>query len=275
LDGGDEHRYLVHQQGHDPGVASRIYLAHCLWLLGYPTRARAELVASLVLARQISHPFGLAMTVYMAAWYHTYSRDLVAAAECAAEAMAISAAHVFPMWLASARVVDGWVRAEETPGDEPIALIENGIKDWKAIGAEVGGPCFYSLLAEACLGAGRVAQGRAALTAARALRDKNGEHYWESEIDRLEGELHLVESPVDADAAERCFERALGVAREHGARSLELRAATSLARLLGARGGSEQRRGRALLVAVYDTFTEGHETADLVAAKTLLDALER
>lgn len=188
--------------------------------------------------------------------------------------MTVSSEHIFPMWLSSARIIDGWVRAEEAPGDEPIALIARGIDDWKATGAEVGGPYFYGLLAEACLGAGRVVQGCAALAAARALRDKNGEHYWESEIDRLEGELHLAASP-DAAAAERCFEQALSVAREQGARSLELRAAMSLARLLATRGGSEQQRGRARLAEVYAWFTEGHDTADLVTAKTLLDALER
>lgn len=267
------HHYIAFLQGHDPGAACLIYDDHCLWLLGFPKRALRRSGEAVGLAKRLQHPFTLGMVLYLDAWQQSYYGDLEATLERAEGAMAISAAQGFPFWHAGGTITKGWVRGRRGDWAAGADAIRDWIARWRETGAEIGVPYFFALLVETCLGGRHPVEGMQALAAARALRDKNGEHYWEPELHRLEGELHLAASPADPDAAERCFERALSVAREQAARSLELRAATSLARLLGTRGGSEQRRGRTRLAEVYAWFTEGHDTADLVAAKTLLDAL--
>ncbi|MGB5736770.1 MAG: hypothetical protein WBM40_20255 [Thiohalocapsa sp.] len=106
-----------------------------------------------------------------------------------------------------------------------------------------------------------------------AMVARNGEHHWEAELFRLNGDLLLAQARPDVAAAERAYRRAVDLARAQGARSLELRAALSLARLQVTQG--DEAGARAQLQDIYDWFTEGFETADLIAAEALLAALGR
>jgi predicted ATPase len=123
-------------------------------------------------------------------------------------------------------------------------------------------------LAELCLHAELPDEGLARLA---SISEKDRQTMFAPEVHRLEGELLLQRPAADADVAERKFRQALGLARERGEKSLELRAAMSLARLLASRGGTPE--ARAVLVPSYEWFTEGFDTADLIAAKALLTEL--
>jgi predicted ATPase len=135
----------------------------------------------------------------------------------------------------------------------------------------IHGPFFLALLADADERVGRPAMGLSVLDEAFALAEEMDEHWWEAELHRLKGQLLLSLTADNAAAAEACYERAINVAQGQGARSLELRSATSLARLWHRQGKVEV--ARKLLAPIYAWFTEGFDTPDLKEAKALLDEL--
>ena len=145
------------------------------------------------------------------------------------------------------------------------ALVQAGAR------AEIEEPYFVSLLALAYARLGRIDEGLSALGKAFALTDGSGMRYWEAELYRLKGELLLASPDGRRPEAESCFHKAIEVAQGQSARSLELRAATSLARLW--RGQGKPSQARDVLEPVYDWFTEGFDTPDLKEAKALLDDL--
>ena len=131
------------------------------------------------------------------------------------------------------------------------------------------GPYYLALLAEGCAKVGQVKEGLSLLAEAQTAVDNSGECWWEAEIQRRKGLMCLTRNAVAE--SQTCFRQALDIARHQGARSLELRAAMSLARLWGEQGKREE--ARELLAPVYGWFTEGFDTADLKEAKALLDEL--
>src|SRR5262249_40136270 len=132
-------------------------------------------------------------------------------------------------------------------------------------------PAFLALLAEAYQIQGRVEEGLTILAEALALVDKNDERWWEAELHRLKGELLQQQVAPDVSQAEVCFQQALAVARPQQAKSLELRAAMSLAHLWQRQG--KRAEACELLAPIYHWFTEGFDTADLQEARALLEAL--
>ena len=132
-------------------------------------------------------------------------------------------------------------------------------------------PYYLCLLAEACMDTGLVDDGLNALTEALTATDKNKICHQEAETHRLKGEVLLKQDRANAPEAQRCFELAIEIARKQSARSLELRATMSLARLLNEQGGRDE--ARALLAEIYAWFTEGFNTADLKDAKAVLEEL--
>jgi predicted ATPase len=184
--------------------------------------------------------------------------------------------------------------------EEGIEEILKGLDSWKAIGAAVGHPSWLAQLAEAYERMGRVEEGLVVLTEALAVTNKNEERWWEAELYRLKGELLLQSKVQDSKSkaqslksdlrklrlgtkkpqtaaadleveAERAFQVALSISRRQQAKSLELRAAVSLARLWQRQGESTE--ARRILSEVYNWFTEGFDTVDLREAKALLDEL--
>jgi predicted ATPase len=132
-------------------------------------------------------------------------------------------------------------------------------------------PKYLCLLAEACSNVGRFEQALGALTEALRLADETEDRYCEAETYRLKGTLLLKQDHSNATEAQRCFERAIEIARNQSGKSYELRATMSLARLLAKQARREE--ARAILAAIYNWFTEGFDTADLKGAKALLDEL--
>jgi predicted ATPase len=141
----------------------------------------------------------------------------------------------------------------------------------RAEGTMMGSPTMLAMLAEAHGKAGEPEEGLALLDEAQGLVAKTGERTSEAEVHRVKGELLLARSPSDWNQAETTFREALEVARRQSAKSWELRAATSLARLWQRQGKRDEARD--LLAPVYAWFTEGFDTKDLSDAKALLDEL--
>ncbi len=175
----------------------------------------------------------------------------------------------YPFWLALATCHEGWATGVRGDLAEGIALMERGLD---GSGVRAKRSYFLALLAELCLRAGRIDAAGERLAEARAQVEKSGERWWQAELHRLEGEVLLAAADDGGrgDRAEACFESALEVARRQQARSLELRAALSLSRL---RSRSDE--ARRLLGGVLETFSEGHDTADLRQASEQMARLAR
>jgi predicted ATPase len=149
------------------------------------------------------------------------------------------------------------------------AQLRQGLEGWRATGAAISRPYWLGLLADTCARRAYAEEGLAVLAEALICVDQTGERYAEAELHRLTGELRLKQSLPDASQAEACFQQALDIAHRQQAKSLELRAATSLARLWQQQGKCQE--GYDLLAPVYGWFTEGFDTTDLQDAKALLD----
>jgi predicted ATPase len=159
-----------------------------------------------------------------------------------------------------------------TKREAGMAQVRQGIATCRMIGSAVLVPFLYALLAEACDHLGHVEDSLQALVEAQTLVEQHDERLWEAEIYRLRGVLLLRQTVAQQEEAETYFQRALDVARRQEAKSWELRAAMSLARLWQCQG--KRTEARALLAPVYGWFTEGFDTADLQEAKALLEELE-
>jgi predicted ATPase len=267
----DQRRVLVFHSGQDPGVACRLAAARTLWLLGYPDQALAYTHDALALAHKLSHPFSLAWAQCLAAWVSQFRRDVPAAYEQADAAVALSTKQEFLLLVALGTSSRGWALAMQGQGEEGIAQVRQGIASLEATGAAVFVPYFCTLLADVYAHLGHPADGLQALAEAHTLVEQQEGRWWEAEISRLRGVLLLRQMGTSQAEAETWLRWALDIARRQEAKSLELRAAMSLARLWQC----QRKRGaaRELLAPIYGWFTEGFDTADLQEAKTLLDAL--
>ena len=270
----DPQRHRTHAalySGHDPGVCCRLQAAQSLWLLGYHDQAVASSQAAIALAQQLAHPFSLTIALRWATMLHHLRRQAPLTQTHAEAAMTIATDQGFPQELAEATLLRGWALAASGHGEEGIMQIQQGLAAYRATGAGANRPYYLALLAEASAQAGQTTEGLEALAEALATLATSGVLWWEAELHRLRGELLLQHAVAQPGEAEACFQQALTVARRQQAKSPELRAAMSLARLWQAQG--QRAEARALLAEVYGWFTEGFDTADLQEAKALLDAL--
>jgi predicted ATPase len=244
---------------------------------------------ALSLAREVAHPFSLAFALDHAAWLHQYRRETAETRDGAEADVGFSGEQGFPFFLAQGTMLRGWALAEQGRDAEGMAEMRQGLAAHEATGALLIRPYWLSLLARAHARSGRAEDGLRVLGEASAMT--HDQHVWEAELHRLTGELLLVRpgggddagtTPAEAPAApqagqpaaeaEVCFRHALGVARGQQARSLELRAGRSLARLWAGQG--KRAEARDLLAPIYGWFTEGFDTPDLRKARGLLDELQ-
>ncbi|MCY1205137.1 MULTISPECIES: adenylate/guanylate cyclase domain-containing protein [Cupriavidus] len=271
------HRAHAFIYGLDPGVRALDFAALSLWQLGYPDQACKKNQEALALAQKISHPLGLAFTLVTTAMFRQFRLEAGLTREYAESAITLSTEQGFPLYRAWGTILRGWALAEQGHGEEGIAEILQGLEAYQATGAALGRSYFLGLLAAAYGHAGQVQAGLKALDRALSVVEGTGEGYYEAELHRLKGELTLrhqggqsKESP-GLQEAEACFHQAIAVARHRGAKSPELRAILSLARLWQQQGQREP--ALHILTEIHGFFTEGFETADLSQAKALLDEL--
>jgi predicted ATPase len=266
-----EHRTLALRYGLDLGVASHSYLAWELWQLGYPDQALQRSREARRLAQEVSHPHSLAAALNWAAFLHQHRQEAPAAHEQAAAPTTLATEQGFAFRLALSTVLQGWALAVQGQSEQGIAKIRQGLAASLATGSKLYQSYCLGLLAEAYGEGGRPNEGLSALAEALGVMDTTELRYYEAELFRLKGALLLRQAVPDAAQAEACFQQALVIARHQEAKSLELRAATSLARLWQSQGKRQEASN--LLVPVYEWFTEGFDTADLQEAKALLEAL--
>ena len=265
-----KHRSHATMFGTDPGVVCLSYGALALWHVGHPEQAYNRSCEALALARNLSHHHSLALALVFAAWLHQFRREPRAAREHAEAAIAICSEQGFPLFMSMGTILRGWALGQEGRGEEGVAQMRRGLADLRATGAGLWQPTFLSLIAEADGRIGQARRGLEVLGEAMAIVDRNDERFYEAELHRLKGEL-LLSTPADPSGAERCFRIALEIAGRQRAKSLELRAACSLARLCAREG----RRSEAhdLVAPIYGSFSEGFGMPDHQEAKALLDQL--
>jgi predicted ATPase len=267
-----QYRAAVFLYGEDAGVICHIYAALTLWTLGSPDQALARSHEAVTLAQQSAHPFSLGFTLCWAAVCHQYRREVHCTQERAEAAIVLAQEQGFPLWIAHGAIMRGWALAQQGQAQEGIAQMTQGLQAYHATGAAIRRPHFLALLAEAHGNLGQPEAGLTMLTEALTHVDTTGERWYEPELYRLKGALLLQQNSDNQVEAESCFQHAISIAQSQQAKSWELRAATSLARLWQSQGKRDE--ARQVLGDVYGWFTEGFETADLIDAKALLDKLE-
>ncbi|NOT54949.1 MAG: AAA family ATPase, partial [Deltaproteobacteria bacterium] len=274
----------------DSEVGCLTYEASALWHLGYPDQARARSNEAVTLAHKLAHPFSEVFALMQGAGLHMLRRDVAAFQRWFDEAMTIAHAQGFPLWVGLGTAIRGWALMEQGNTDEGMTQIQQGLAIYQAIGTELSKSFFMLLLAEIYRRTGQTDEGLALLADTRKFIDSTGERLYESEWYRMKGQFVLesrVQSPesenpspqprtlstqVEAEA-EACFLKAIDIARQQQAKSLELRATLTLARLSQQQG--KLTAARAGLAEIYDWFTEGFDTGDLQEAKTLLAELSQ
>jgi class 3 adenylate cyclase/tetratricopeptide (TPR) repeat protein len=265
----EQHAKLAFAYGYDPGPASACVLAFVRWSSGYPSRARVEMEEAVGSAERSAHAHTLALVLAWQSLLAFCMRDIEAMGGAAERLIELSLSQGFRGWAAMGRVLQECARG---PRDEPAdrASVEHGLRDYQATHGQMLVPILLAIAGEGDRRAGDPHSTGSRLEAALELAGKTGEHAWTAEIHRQRAELALASDPDDgARQAEEALRRALEIARAQGARSPELRAETSIARLRVRQG----RREEALpgLERLYRSFTEGFDTEDLTAAKTLLE----
>jgi class 3 adenylate cyclase/predicted ATPase len=254
--------------GFNCATSSHRFLGHVLWYLGYPDQALSSSRRAIAIAKEISHPFSVAAALSWAAALHQLRREADRTREVAEADLALTTEQPIPFYAAHAMVLQGWALVEQGQCEEGIVRLREGIDAYRATGSEIEGSQWLALLAEACGTGGQIDEALAVVREALDAIARTGIRYHEAELHRLNGELLLRRDEEQSDA---CFQRAIDIARAQQAKSFELRAVMSLARLWGEQG--RRREARELLAPIYGWFTEGFDTADLKEAATLLAEL--
>ena len=239
------------------------------WALGFPTQAAVLLDQAIDQARQVGQLHPLAMVLCMGVILPLGSRQWDVLSRQAGEAHDIARENGFPFIENITRIVAVYLRAQS--GEPDVAAVASAMQGAGATGNRGGLAVILWAGAEVHRLGGEPDGALRMIDTAFAAAHPLGQHHWDAELHRLRGEI-LASEKGDAEAGETCFREALDIARGQGARMLELRAATSFARLLRDAGRSAE--AQALLGPVYEWFTEGHELPDLVDAKTLLAELD-
>jgi class 3 adenylate cyclase/predicted ATPase len=257
--------------GLDPCVCCLEYLAWTLWLLGYPDQALKRADEAQPLAKQVANLYTQARSLYWDSLLRQFTGQWDVLRERIEVAISMATEHGFAIVLGVGPIMRGWALVAEGRAEEGIKEISQGLKRYRATGAGFQLPHLLTPLIEAHNKLEQPEEGLTALAEAQALVEKTGERYYEAELQRLKGELLLAQSPDDPAEAEACFHNALEIARGQQAKSLELRAAMSLARLWQRQ--DKVGDARQLLNDVFAWFAEGFDTADLRDARALLDEL--
>ncbi len=252
---------------HDPGACCRYHLALNYWLLGYPDRSLSVLRDALRLMEALKHPPTTVIALWFAGWVHYQRGDRETAAATSERQFALASEHGLTAWIDFSLLLPS-LRAGARLGVSTLAEVRDRyVSAWKG-GAPWRRTFCLCVLAELYASAGHPEDALATLA---SIPETARSAFYAPEIHRIEGELRMQRAPSALDDAERCFRTAMDLARQRSEKSLELRAAISLARLWGRQDKRED--ARRLLGEVYGWFTEGFDTADLKEAKGLLDEL--
>jgi class 3 adenylate cyclase/predicted ATPase len=266
-----EHRQLTGRFGQDAKVSTSCYRALATWVLGYPEVALADVDDVLKHAREIRHAASLMFSLNITSLTCTFCGNYVAANAQSDEVIALAEEKGAVFWKAWGLLNRGWVLTLTGKTPDAVHTITSGIADFRSTGATLNVPFYLSCLSRAYAELGQIDEAWRCIGEATTAVETTKEKWCEAEIYRIGGEICVLSSEPDATKAEGYFERALEVARAQQAKSWELRAAMSMARLWRSQG--KVQRARELLVPVYGWFTEGFDTRDLKQAKALVQEL--
>jgi len=247
------------------------FRSYARWALGRPEAARADIERALGDARRIGHGITLMAVLHLTGTTQLRLGEIAAAKEQADELVALAEEKSAPALLAHGMADQSCVLALSGETSKAVQSFERAIAYDRSLASTVEIPSLLSVLAKVHADLGQFDDARRCIGEAIALGEASGERWWEAEFHRTAGEIELMSPERNAVKAQTCFERALEIARAQQARSFELRAATSLARLRRDQG--RQTEARELLAPVYGWFTEGFNTPDLKEAKSLLEEL--
>jgi len=220
-------------------------------------------------ATNLAHPFSSALAATYAATLMQFFGEKEQTRQQADAAISICHEFKFPYYLAWATILRGWSQQSAGDEDEAITRMRDGLAALRATGAGLREPYFLGLFAEASGRVGQFKKGLALVAGALESARKSGEQFYNAELYRMQGDLLLRE--FAQSKGESSIRQALKIARSQMARAYELRAATSLARMLRDRGMLSKAEG--ILAPVYNCFTEGFDSPDLLGAKRFLDQL--
>jgi class 3 adenylate cyclase/predicted ATPase len=270
----------IDQIGIDSRTAALSYASFTLWLLGFPDQALKLNIETITRAQELAQPFNLAIWLELSALFHVLRGEERVTQERTEAAMGLSAERGFPDHLEWGTMNQGWVHGKQGNYESAIKLLRKGLSGSLVSGFVVWTPFYLGLLAELYGKIGQAEEGLSTLAEARERSNKKGTHWCEAELYRLKGQLMQQSlsilntqylTPSTYAEVEECYLNAIDIAQKQQAKSWELRAAMSLARLWQQQ--DKKAEAHKLLSDVYNWFTEGFDTKDLQEAKALLDSL--
>jgi class 3 adenylate cyclase/tetratricopeptide (TPR) repeat protein len=264
-----DHAIALSRPPTEPRASSLSIRSVALWLLGYPDAALADTKHSLEEARDMGQAGTLFQPLTYAIVTHFLCGNYATAEILANELHTLADEHDAVLWKPSGLMFRGWAFAVTGRAPEAVELIATPLAAYQLTGSTVMTPATLSLLAKSYADLGQLDDARRTVDEAKTVIERTKETWFEAFVHRIAGEMALKSPHPDAAKAEACFGHALAVARQQQAKSWELRAAVSMARLWRDQGKPQQ--ARELLAPVYDWFTEGFDTLDLRQAKALLE----
>jgi predicted ATPase len=266
-----EHRVLATRFGQDVRMALLFFRSLALWILGYPDRALADANHAIMDAREMGQAATLMYALTVTSMTLTLCGHYDAAKAQSDEVIPLAEEKGATLWKAFGMTNQGYVMALTGRASDAVQTITSAITAWRSTGSTLWMPLSLSYLGIAYAELHQFDDAWRCNAEAMAAIETSKESWCEAEVNRIAGEIALKPQEPDAGKAQAYFERVLAIARSQQAKSWELRAAMSMARLWRDQGKRDE--ARELLAPVYGWFTEGFETLDLKEAKKLLDEL--
>ena len=266
------HRPLATRFGQDARVATLTFRSLGLWMLGYPEAALADAEHALRFSREIGHAATLMYALAGTTLAHILCGNYSTANMQSDELIALADEKGGSFWKAFGMMNQGCVLALTSKASNAVKIFSSAIAAWRSTGSTLWLPLFLSHFSNAYAELDQLDDARRCIGEATTAIETTKEKWFEAEINRMAGEIALKSPEPDAAKAEAYFERALAIARQQQAKSWELRAAMSMARLWSDQG--KRNEARELLAPVHGWFTEGFDALDLKEAKALLDELQ-
>jgi predicted ATPase len=272
----EAYRPSVLTSGVDPTVVALAVSGWRLWLTGWPDQAVDHAVRAQARAETLAHLLALMEALTYGALVRMCRGECTAALALAQRLVDVGREYGFVVFEAVGMIIQGSVSGQDGEQDRGLPLLTTGLARYRRLGSEASVPFFLTFLAQAHLQLGQVEEGLAVIKEAVQLTETYFVRFWTAEMHRLKGELLLAqagqarpETGPETAPAEACFQQALDIAQQQGAKALELRAAISLSRVWVAQ--DKHAAAYALLARCYYWFSEGLDTADLQTAKRLLE----
>lgn len=266
-----DHRLYISRYGQDPGVVCLSYRAIIFLLLGSPEQAQQQSGVALTLAKEQGHPYTFALAYYYAAIFYQFLQNPQRTYELATATVALSQAQGFAYCLATGTFLQGWALAAQGQVKEGLRHMHDGVLAYEKTGSAIAQPYFNTLLAEVYGKIGQRKKGLQYITDAFSAARDPAHYIYAPELYRIRGELlqskrHSLRT--QHDGAEACFQQALAIAREQGAKLFELR--TLVSQSYSSVQREQQNKILRELATVYYSFHEGADIVDLRTAQALL-----